>query len=114
MATGNNILSRRGLKRLGRVGVSVLLMLASRQSWFLLVGIFALISLWLLYGNVWYELQQEVGLPPSVMGDEVPEINTEALRSINTRRPDRVERTQHNYGIYDRLFAVPVKSGDGE
>ncbi|MFH1354004.1 MAG: hypothetical protein ABIH36_01830 [bacterium] len=107
MAGNNGNLSRRGLKRLGRAGTSFLLMLAGRQAWFLLIGIFVVLSLWLLYNNVWYELQQEAGLPQSVVGGGVLEINAEALRSINTRRPDRVERTKHDYRIYDRLFTVP-------
>lgn len=106
MARNNNGWTRRGLAYFKKFSGLMVLVLVSRQTRILLAGLFVVLSLWLWHSYAWRGLQREIELPLTVT-DEEPRINMEALRLINSQRPDRNWQKAGNYGLYNRFFAAP-------
>lgn|SRR3989344_3594363 len=88
-----------------RQATGLLLRGAGRRVRSIVIIICAAVLLQLLYGNVWWQLHQDVPLPAAIATE--PQGATAALDSIAAQRTRRLERTPRTFAPFGPLF-VPA------
>lgn len=58
---------------------------------------------WLAYSMIWQQLHEEVVLPPTIP-PENPRLNEDVLRSLDTRRAERVEGERAVFSSFANRF----------